>query len=54
MSEPMQPTHDGGMKQPPQTSPTPEAGPKKIDGADERAAEPEGGMIGEGDDGADV
>jgi hypothetical protein len=58
MSEPMQPAHDGGMKQPPQTSPAPDLGTSKTGGGDDdRSAaldDQEGGMIGEGDDGSDV
>jgi hypothetical protein len=58
MSEPMQPANDGGMKTPPQTSPAPDFGETKTGGGGKDRSDAlhdqEGGMIGEGDDGADV
>lgn len=58
MSEPMQPSHDGGMKQPPQTSPASDVGTNKPGEIDYNRSgaldDQEGGMIGEGDDGRDV
>lgn len=57
MSEPMQPSHDGGMNKPPQTTPAPDLGETKTGGGKDREDalhDQDGGMIGEGDDGADV
>ncbi len=56
MSEPMQPHKDGGLTQPPQTSPAPDFGTSKTGGGETREDDPAepGGMIGEGDDGRDV
>ena len=51
MSEPLQPHKEGGLKQPPQTSPRP-AEPADSGEIDREGAVPddrEGGMIGEGE-----
>ena len=58
MSEPMQPQRDGGLKQPPQTSPAPDQGLNKVGGGKDREdalydKDRAGGMIGEGDDSGD-
>ena len=50
MSEPMQPSHDGGMKAPPQT--TPASDPANTNGDATHTTDRDdrdGGMIGEGD-----
>lgn len=55
MSEPRDPKKDGGLKQPPQTSPAPDFGTTKTGGGETRGDGHEdrdgGGMIGEGETG---
>jgi hypothetical protein len=58
MSEPMQPSHDGGMTPPPQTTPASDPGTTGGDATTTDRDDRKGGMIGEGDvkdpEGSDV